>query len=62
MACALARRLPAISEDKKVLLFMEREGIPYYNALMMLHFLLFTKAINAQTHAIESPGEKTNLP
>ncbi|MDY6836551.1 MAG: hypothetical protein SWH78_01135 [Thermodesulfobacteriota bacterium] len=51
VACALERRLPVISEDKKVLLSMEREGIAYFNSLMMLHFLLFKRVIDAETHA-----------
>ncbi|MDY6987518.1 MAG: hypothetical protein SWQ30_05615 [Thermodesulfobacteriota bacterium] len=51
IACALARSMPVISEDKQVLLSLEREGISYFNSLMILHFLLFRKVIDAKTHA-----------
>jgi len=51
IACALAHRLPVISEDKQVLLSLEREEISYFNSLMILHFLLFRKVIDAETHA-----------
>jgi hypothetical protein len=51
MACALSCGLPVISDDKEVLLSMARQGMPYFNALMMLHFLLFRKVIRPETHS-----------
>lgn len=50
--CALAHRLPVISEDRKILMTMDREGIPYFNALMMLNFLLFNKRIGKKDHSL----------
>lgn len=52
IGCALKRGIPVISEDKKILMQMEREGISYFNALMMLHFLLFKKKIDLETHSL----------
>jgi len=52
VSCALGLRWPVISEDKKILLRLERVGIPYFNALMMLHFLLFRKSITLKDHSM----------
>ncbi len=38
---AKSRSLPLISEDKEVLEMAAGEGLPYYNSLMMLLFLLY---------------------
>jgi hypothetical protein len=46
VACALQNRLTMISEDKKILRAMHRAEAPYYNSLMMLNFLLFSKKID----------------
>jgi hypothetical protein len=51
ISCALKTRWPVISEDRKILLHMKREGIPYFNALMMLNYLLFTARVDAEEHA-----------
>jgi hypothetical protein len=51
IACALEMRWPLISEDKAILMQLKREGIPYFNALMMLNFLLLTKWIDVKEHA-----------
>lgn len=47
---ALARILgtPLISEDKKVLLSAERNGLVYYNAFMVLNFLFYKSGIAAE--------------
>ena len=47
LCCALERRIPLISEDKTLLMQAKRAGLPYYNALMMLNFLLYKHAINS---------------
>lgn len=52
IACALKKRIPVISEDRKILMRMERENIPYFNALMMLHFLLFKREIDLENHTV----------
>ena len=46
VACALEKRMALISEDKSVLSAMRRAQAPYYNALMMLNFLLYRQKIN----------------
>ena len=38
-------QVPVISEDKKILQSASRKGLPYYNALMVLNFLLFKRCI-----------------
>jgi hypothetical protein len=50
ISCALREKIPVISEDRKILMAMKNKNIPYYNALMMLHFLLFKKKLDAKTH------------
>ena len=40
--------MPIISEDKKLLLNADRQGMTYYNALMVLNFLLFKKAVDEE--------------
>jgi hypothetical protein len=50
IVCALAHGQPVISEDKKVLSYMDKEGVPYFNALMMLHLLLFRKVVSEERH------------
>ncbi|MDY7032426.1 MAG: hypothetical protein SVY10_11050 [Thermodesulfobacteriota bacterium] len=50
--CALERRLPVISDDKKILLHMKKEKIPYFNALMMLNYLVFKKRVDAESYGI----------
>jgi hypothetical protein len=49
--CALEQGLPLISEDRQLLMQMKREEHPYYNALMMLHFLLFRARVSKAEHA-----------
>lgn len=46
LAAAAARQLPVISEDKRVLLGAQRADLPFYNALMLLNFLLFRNEID----------------
>ena len=46
ITCALNSRLPVISEDKQILMSIKRAGLPYYNALMMLDWLLFKEDIS----------------
>jgi hypothetical protein len=45
VSCALHYDLPVISEDKKILAAMKRARRPYFNALMMLNFLLYRQKI-----------------
>ncbi len=52
IATALKLRWPVVSEDKSILLHMQRSKLPYYNALMMLNFLLFRKRIDLKRHAM----------
>ena len=49
IACALENKLTMISEDKRILTAMRHAKAPYYNALMMLNYLLMT-------HRIEDNG------
>jgi hypothetical protein len=46
VSCALHDDLPVISEDKKILAAMKRARRPYFNALMMLNFLLYRQKIH----------------
>ena len=43
--CALHYDLPVISEDKKILAAIKRARRPFFNALMMLNFLLYRQII-----------------
>lgn len=52
IACALVHRFPVISEDKKILSHMKKEKIPYFNALMMLNFLLFRERISVKSYSM----------
>jgi hypothetical protein len=49
--CAIERQLPLISEDKQILMKMKRAKLPYYNALMMLNWLLFKNIIDQEHYA-----------
>ena len=49
--CAIDRQLPLISEDKQILMRMKRANLPYYNALMMLNWLLFNRNIDQEDYA-----------
>ena len=46
VSCALKNRMAMISEDRGILTAMQRADAPYYNALMMLNFLLYSQAID----------------
>jgi hypothetical protein len=48
IACALDLDMPVISEDKKILNTLKDHGLPYFNALMMLNFLLYKDWIAAE--------------
>jgi hypothetical protein len=52
ITAALELRWPVISEDGDILLHMRRANLPYFNALMMLNFLLFRERIDLKSHAI----------
>lgn len=43
-------RLPVISEDKQVLMEAKRRGLPYFNTLMIMNFLIFKKAIDGKIY------------
>ena len=42
---AQSLHLPVISEDRKILMSASRNGITFYNSLMILNFLLYNKSI-----------------
>lgn len=46
--CAQDNNIPLITEDKKMLLACQRAGIPHFNALMILLFLLFEHTISSE--------------
>lgn len=46
LRCAQKNSCEVVSEDKKVLRAAARQGVPYFNALVVLHFLLFRQAID----------------
>jgi hypothetical protein len=50
ISCALENKLAMISEDKSILKAMQRAEAPYYNALMMLNFLLFSQRIDDDSY------------
>jgi hypothetical protein len=50
LACAVERRWPLISEDRTLLVQAEQAGLDYYNALMMLNFLLFKRQIDSEQY------------
>jgi len=50
ISCALENKLAMISEDKSILRAMNRAEAPYYNALMMLNFLLFSQRIDGDSY------------
>ena len=50
VCCALEKKMALISEDKSVLVAMRRAEAPYYNALMMLNFLLFLQKIDDDSY------------
>ena len=39
-------QLPIISEDKKILMQAKRSGLPFFNTLMIMNFLMYKEAIN----------------
>lgn len=48
--CAVREELPVLSEDRKILLAAEGRNLVYFNALMMLNFLLFSRKIPLPEH------------
>ncbi|OQX95181.1 hypothetical protein B6I21_06775 [candidate division KSB1 bacterium 4572_119] len=48
--CAITNRLCVISEDKKLLLKLEKEKLDYYNSLMILNLLLYRKKISLEQY------------
>jgi hypothetical protein len=62
---ALRMNLPLISEDRKLLLRADEAGLVYYNALVMLEFLLFKDAVGREgykTHKISLSAEARYSP
>ena len=49
---AQSLQLPLVSEDRKVLLKASRNGITFYNSLMMLNFLLYNKSIGKKMFSV----------
>jgi hypothetical protein len=50
VACAIENKLAMISEDHGILKAMHRAKAPYFNALMMLNFLLLVNRINEDSY------------
>jgi hypothetical protein len=46
LACAIHFNWPLISEDKDLLKPLNKEGLPHFNALMMIYFLFFKGMIS----------------
>ncbi len=46
LAVAFDLNVPVISEDKKILIALEKENKPHFNSLMMLNFLFYKKEIS----------------
>ena len=46
---ARSLKIPVVSEDRKVLLGAKKIGLVYYNALMVLCFLLYKKRMGRET-------------
>lgn len=47
---ALSLNLPLISEDRKLLRGFGETGLPFYNSLMMLHYLLYRGLLAIREH------------
>ncbi|MBC8182481.1 hypothetical protein H8E88_15385 [candidate division KSB1 bacterium] len=47
LAIAFDLDVSVISEDKKILIALEKENKPYFNSLMMLNFLFYKNKISA---------------
>ena len=45
LRCAEEKKIPVLSEDRKLLLRAENRGIPYYNSLMMIALLVLRGSI-----------------
>lgn len=52
LTLAQSLQLPLVSEDRKVLINASRNGITFYNSLMMLNFLLYNKSIDKEKFSI----------
>jgi len=50
VSCAMHYDLPVISEDKQILTAMKRARRPFFNALMILNFLLYHQKIHSQQY------------
>ena len=50
LSCAIQQQLPLISEDKQLLKQAEQHGLCYYNTLMMLNFLLYTRLVTQEEY------------
>lgn len=50
--CAMEKQLPVISEDKSILMKAKKANLPYYNALMMLNWLLFKQKVNQEKYLL----------
>lgn len=51
IACARHLGKAVISEDKKILMALKEGGLPFYNALMMLNYLLYKRRISLKDHS-----------
>lgn len=43
-------RLPVISEDKKILMAAKRVGLPFFNTLMIMNFLVYKQVIDRRQY------------
>lgn len=48
LTLAQSLQLPVVSEDRKVLITASRNGITFYNSLMLLNFLLYKKSVDIE--------------
>lgn len=50
--CAKKKKMAVVTEDKKIIKEIKKENLPYFNALMMLNFLIYKDQINREQHTI----------
>ena len=50
METAMHLRLPIISEDKKMLMRAKRSGLPFFNTLMIMNFLIYKNVIKQEAY------------
>lgn len=48
--CALTNKLSIISEDKKILIKAKKNNLPFFNTLMILHYVYYMDGITLEQH------------